>query len=212
MTSDMIEELKRKAVHIGMGLWMFYPLFLERIPALMVVLFMLFLALFILRPHVWGKAFDAIARPEDHGYRYLIGPLVYICAIGICVMSYPLFISAGSIGIMAFGDGFATLVGKKWGRIRNPLDMNKTLEGTFAFILFAFLAVTLSFYFTAPITPKTDILIVTATGALIGAFVEMFPFEEHRGSGIFRRIIIDDNFFVPIVSGLAMYAIYQFYL
>jgi dolichol kinase len=173
---------------------------------------MLLLALFVLRPHVWRKAFDAIARPEDHGYRYLIGPLVYICAIGICVILYPLFISAGSIGIMAFGDGFATLVGKKWGCVRNPIDKNKTIEGSAAFIFFAFLAVSFSMYFTAPISPKTDILLVTATGALIGSFVEMFPFEEHRGRGMLQRIVIDDNFFVPIISGLAMYAVYSSYL
>jgi len=212
LREDLLEELKRKTLHIGMGFWMFYPLILERVPALLVVLAMLFLALFILRPHVWKKAFDAIARPEDYDYKYLIGPLIYICAIGICVIFYPLFISAGSIGIMAFGDGFATLVGKRWGRVRNPIDRNKTLEGSIAFVAFAFLAVTFSMYFTAPIDHMADVVTITSIGAIVGAIVEMFPFEDHRKNGILQRIVVDDNFFVPILSGLAMYLVYYFYI
>ncbi|MBN1786561.1 MAG: hypothetical protein JW825_06220 [Candidatus Methanofastidiosa archaeon] len=208
MSGEIMEELKRKALHISMGFWMFYPLILDRVPALMVVATMLFLALFILRPHVWKKAFDAIARPEDYGYRYLIGPLIYICAIGICVIFYPLFISAASIGVMAFGDGFATLVGKKWGKVKNPIDRNKTLEGSIAFFFFAFLAITFSMHFTAPVDSFSKIIMITSIGAFTGAIIEMFPFEEHRGKSILQRIFIDDNFFVPILSGLAMFAFY----
>ncbi|MHC1605642.1 MAG: diacylglycerol/polyprenol kinase family protein [Candidatus Methanofastidiosia archaeon] len=206
----MKEELKRKAVHIGMGFWMFYPLFLTRIPALFVVLVMLVLALFVFRPHAWKKSFDVMARSEDYEYSYLIGPLIYICAIGICVVSYPLFISAASIGVMAFGDGFATLVGKRWGRIRNPIDKNKTVEGSVAFVVFSFMAITFTMHFTAPFNSIMSLIAITSTGAIVGAIVEMFPFEDHRGKSILQRIIVDDNFFVPILSGLAMFSVYFF--
>lgn len=206
----MIEDLKRKSLHISMGAWMFYPLFLTRVPALGVVLFFLLLALFVLRPNVSWKAFDALSRPEDHDYGYLIGPLIYICAIGVCVALYPLFISAASIGVMAFGDGFATLVGKKWGRMRNPIDKNKTIEGSLAFFAFAFIVVAFSMYFTAPFDSIGNVVKLVFVGALTGSIVEMFPFEEHRGKSIFQRIFIDDNFFVPILAGLAMYMVYYF--
>lgn len=199
-----VEELRRKSVHIGMGLWMFYPLVLTRIPALLVVAIMLFLALFVFRLHAWRASFVAMAREEDYVYGYLIGPLIYICAIGVCVIFYPLFISAASIGVMAFGDGFATIVGKRWGRTRNPVDDNKTVEGSVAFFIFAFAALIFAMHFTAPLDTLRDVATLAAIGAIVGAIVEMIPFELHRGTSIYQRIFIDDNFFVPIVSGLVM--------
>ncbi len=208
MGVELSKEAKRKVIHIGMGLWMFYPLILSRTPAMMVVLLMLFLALFVFRPHAWTSSFEFMARMEDYSYTYLIGPLVYICAIGICVAFYPLFISAAAIGIMAFGDGFATLIGKRYGKTYSPLNKNKTIEGSISFVVFAFIATTIAMYFTAPLDSIFDVMRLTSIGAITGAIVEMPAFENYRGNNIFQRVVVDDNFFVPILSGLAMYLAY----
>jgi dolichol kinase len=136
--------------------------------------------------------------------------ILYILSVTVCVTLYPVFISATAIGIMAFGDGFATLVGKKWGKTPNPIDRNKTMEGSAAFFVFSLIACFLAMHVTSPLSSSGQILLLAAAGSLVGALVEMFPFEDHRGSSFLQRIIIDDNFFVPIVGGAVMYALYHF--
>lgn len=204
------EELRRKAVHIALGLWVLYPLVVDRTGAFFILAFFLLLTVFVFRPHRWSAPFVAMAREEDYGYGILVGPLIYILSVTVCVILYPVFISATSIGIMAFGDGFATLVGKKWGRIRNPLNRNKTLEGSVAFVICAFVATALAMSVTAPLEGARDIMALALVGSLAGAVTEMVPFENHRGTSFVQRIIIDDNFFVPLVGGAAMYALYHF--
>lgn len=208
--STLKRELKRKAIHISLGFWILFPLVASRIEAFYILAFFLALVLFVFRPSRWVSAFESMARDEDYQFRILIGPLIYILSVTICVFLYPVFISATAIGIMAFGDGFATLVGKKWGRMKNPLDRNKTVEGSVAFFVFSLIACFLAMHATSPLDSSYDILLLAAAGSLAGAIVEMFPFESHRGRSFVQRIIIDDNFFVPIVGGAVMYLLYHY--
>jgi len=189
---------------------MFYPLIVGRTGAFFILAAALFLVLFVFRPHAVNRIFMLMAREEDITKGILIGPLVYISSVVVCVALYPVFISATSIGVMAFGDGFATLVGKRWGRHHTPLDRNKTYEGSVAFVVFAFIATFLAMTITAPLASYGDIALLALAGAVSGAVVEMLPFSEHRGSNIFQRLIIDDNFFVPIIAGLAIYSTYVY--
>jgi dolichol kinase len=205
------EEYKRKAIHIGMGLWAFFPLIVTRYSALFICVIFLLLVLFVFREHRWKSVFDAMARQEDYTHGYLMGPLIYILAVMVCVGFYPPYIAAASFAIMAFGDGFATIVGRNVGTHRYPYS-EKSIEGTLGFIVCGFLStlmvlIILTHYVSfqglenaAPGYLATIALI----GSVCGAAVETLPFEKSRGTSIIRRTFIDDNFFVPVVSGLIM--------
>jgi len=204
------EEYKRKAIHIGMGLWAFYPLLVTKYYALFVCLIFLLLVIFVFREHRWKAVFDAMAREEDYTHGYLIGPLIYILSVMFCVGFYPPYVAAASFAIMAFGDGFATIVGRNLGKHKYPYS-DKSLEGSAGFLVFAFV---LTLVVLRVLTQMTafeglDATIQTLakiafTGSVVGVIVETLPFENYRRGGIIGRVLIDDNFFVPVIAGLAM--------
>ncbi|MBU6997732.1 MAG: hypothetical protein HXS41_01965 [Theionarchaea archaeon] len=207
------EEYKRKAIHICMGLWAFFPLLVARYSALFICVVFLLLVLFVFREHRWKAVFDAMAREEDYTHGYLMGPLIYILAVMVCVGLYPPYIAAASFAIMAFGDGFATIVGRNVGRHTYPYS-DKSLEGTVGFIVCGFLSTLmvlmilthfLSFAGLENTSPGY-LGKIALLGSACGAFIETLPFERSRGSSIIRRALMDDNFFVPVLSGLIMTA------
>ncbi|MBL7996165.1 hypothetical protein JNM05_12400 [bacterium] len=81
---------------------------------------------------------------------------------------------------LIFGDGFAAIIGKTFGRTRL---FNKTLEGTLAFLI---MAVGIGFFFNyIPIS-------IRLTGALTAALIELLPMRT------------SDNLRIPIISGSIM--------
>ncbi len=204
------EEYKRKAIHVSMGLWAFYPLLVTKYPALLICVIFLILVLFVFREHRWKAAFDVMARPEDYSYGYLMGPLIYILAVMFCVGCYPPYIAAASFAIMAFGDGFATIVGRNFGKHQYWYS-NKSFEGSVAFFGVAFvftivvlLVLTRIVTFEGLNTDMHYLTQISLIGAVCGAVIETLPFETLRKGGIIGRALIDDNFFVPVISGLVM--------
>lgn len=204
------EEYKRKAIHITMGLWAFYPLLVTKYYALLICGLFLLLVLFVFREHRWKAAFDAMARTEDYVHGYLMGPLIYILAVMFCVGLYRPYIAAASFAIMAFGDGFATIVGRNYGNHKYKYS-NKSLEGSLGFLGFGFImtVVVLLVLTRLVVFEGLDSTLVTLAqiafiGSVAGAVVETLPFESYRRGGILGRALIDDNFFVPAISGLIM--------
>lgn len=204
------EEYKRKAIHIGMGLWAFYPLLVTKYYALLICTLFLLLVLFVFREHRWKTAFDAMARKEDYTHGYLMGPLIYILAVMFCVGFYPAYIAAASFSIMAFGDGFATIIGRNLGKHKYP-HSDKTVEGSLGFLVFGFLVTVLILVvltrlvsFEGLDASVWNLAKIALMGAVWGTLVETLSFEKYRRGGIVGRALVDDNFFVPVVAGLVM--------
>lgn len=204
------EEYKRKLIHIGMGLWAFYPVLVTKYYALLICTLFLLLVLFVFREHRWKAAFDAMAREEDYIHGYLMGPLIYILAVMVCVGFYPPYIAAASFAIMAFGDGFATIVGKTVGNHRYSFS-HKSLEGSLGFLVCGFvmtlvilLVLTRMITFEGLESSLGYLASITLVGSVIGAIVETVDFEKYREGSIIERAIIDDNFFVPVIAGFIM--------
>jgi thiosulfate reductase cytochrome b subunit len=84
-----------------------------------------------------GAGGKTIVRPTDAMRGYPLGILLYPLAVLLLIVAFPtrLDIAGSAWGIMAFGDGTATLVGRRWGR--HPLAWNpaKTVEGLAAFVV-----------------------------------------------------------------------------
>ena len=165
------------------------------------------LVIFFWRPGgLWKQGFEAMAREENYRYGILVGPLIYIVAIELCVLLFPVHISAMCIGIMAFGDGFSTIIGRNFGKHRHWIDPNKTIEGSIGFFIAALLYALTVLSVISPIGEIQYIVKIALFGTISGMLIEILPFEKTRDhQRLVSRVILDDNFFVPIVASIFMY-------
>jgi dolichol kinase len=128
------------------------------------------------------SSLTAIAsRTRDRG-RFVLGPVTLGLGALLALILYPS--SAASIGIyaLAFGDGFASLVGKLAGRIRPSFMLGKSIEGSSA----CFAAVFISAYALTGRPACAFIAALTAT------LVEVLPLEDY------------DNLALPVTVGLVV--------
>jgi len=139
----MDSEMKRKVIHIGNGFWAFSLAFLSRPIALIVIIVALFLVLVIFRPTVWNRVFEAMARPRDYELGVLIGPSLYIVVVFLVVLLFDFRIAAAAFAMLAFGDGLATVIGTKLGKLKTR--SGKTWEGFAAFVVFGSIFTSLAF-------------------------------------------------------------------
>ena len=208
--------MRRKIVHIGFGFCAFLLAFLPRPISIIIVLTALCIDLLAFHPGVkYGeKAFNFMAREVDRRWGLLIGPTIYILVVLFIVLVFDIRVAAFAFALLAFGDGFATVVGKKIGS--HIIWKGKTIEGFIGFILFgtvfsstAFIVVSLfqqdgrslvaPYWFlllpssetllNISVLPAVLLIITTVVG--ICAFLELF-FGDY----------IDDNILVPISSSI----------
>ena len=121
----------------------------------------------------------AAIKPEL--YEFVTAPIFFALGIMISLTVFPVPINYASTMVLALGDGFATLFGKRLGRTVLPINKGKRVEGSVFGFLFAFVGALL---FVNPMK--------ALVGAAIGMLVECLPLP------------ISDNITVPIASGLAM--------
>jgi len=107
------------------------------------------------------------------------GPVTLALGAMAALLFYPSDIAKIAIYALAFGDGFASLVGKVFGTIKIPFTGGKTLEGSMA----CFFAVLLSTY---TVTSNIGVSFATALTVMIA---EAFPLGDY------------DNFIIPVVAG-----------
>jgi uncharacterized protein (TIGR00297 family) len=183
-------ETARQWVHIGSAAfavllrWLTWP----QSAALAVTAF-LFNAMVL--PHVGGRR---LYRPADAARGYPAGILIYPLAVLALILVFRerLDLAAAAWGILAFGDGAATLVGRRAGRARWRWNREKTVAGSIAFAVCAGAGGVALALWTRPAvepvpTAVFDIAAVTAA-AVAAAFAETLP------------VRLDDNISVPAVS------------
>jgi dolichol kinase len=108
------------------------------------------------------------SRPRDRD-RFVLGPVTLGLGALLALLLYPS--PAPSIGIyaLAFGDGFAGLVGRTFGRRRPAFMLGKSIEGSLACFGAVFVAAYgVSRRFT-----------VAFVAALAAALVEALPLEDY---------------------------------
>ena len=120
-------------------------------------------------------------RPRDIN-RFVMGPVTLGLGALLALLLYPNPAAAIAIYALAFGDGFASLIGKFFGRNRPAFLNGKSIEGSLA----CFAAVFICAYGVL-----FDIR-VAFFAALIAMTVEALPLEDY------------DNLALPISVGLAV--------
>jgi phytol kinase len=126
-------EAKRKITHIGVGGIAFLLRFLTWEQAALIALGALAFNAFVL-PRIGGKS---MWREAEHGRGYPLGILLYPAAVLALVLVFHdrLEIAAALWGILAFGDGMASLVGQGAGGPRLPWNDRKSWSGFVAFVV-----------------------------------------------------------------------------
>ena len=122
------------------------------------------------------------SRPRDRGY-FVMGPVTLGLGALFALLLYPPEVAAIAIYALAFGDGFASLVGKFFGRLRPVFLCGKSVEGSLA----CFFAVLICAY------GVSFDMRVALTAAFTAMLVEVLPLGDF------------DNIALPITVGMAVY-------
>jgi len=121
------------------------------------------------------------AASENELYQVVLAPVYFAVGILLTLLIFPTPASAAAIAIFALGDSTASIFGRFFARSSLPFNKDKSLEGSAAGFLFAFLA---GLAFVSP--P------LAAVGALIAMIIEYLPLP------------INDNLLIPLITGLAL--------
>jgi len=204
-TTDL--HILRKVWHVvgGLGLAMGYAYWLNRTEGVAVVgllfgLFALF-EIFRQRSTAFNKVGVQIMGPllRSHEVNGLSGSFYFFMGAIFAILVFPKPIAIISLVFLSCGDPVASAVGILCGRGPWSLSNGKSLCGAFAGGLVCGLVTWfgLELVFVAP--THTERLVITAIGTVVPSLTELFT-PAHRP----RPFPTDDNFLIPLVSGLAL--------
>ncbi|MGQ9460060.1 MAG: HAD-IB family phosphatase [Candidatus Bathyarchaeaceae archaeon] len=121
----------------------------------------------------------AANKPEY--YEFTTAPISFALGIALSLILFPAPYGYASIAILTLGDGFATIFGRKFGKIVFPFNKGKNVEGSVFGFIFAFVG---AMFFVDPVK--------ALGGAAVGMLVECLPSP------------LSDNLTIPLASGLAL--------
>jgi len=125
------------------------------------------------------------SRPRDTG-RFVMGPVTLGLGALLSLLMYPSPAASIAIYALAFGDGFASLVGKFFGKQRPAFLYGKSVEGCLA----CFTATLVSAH---AVSGNIRIALAAAFTAMI---VEAMPLEDY------------DNLVLPVTVGMAVQLVF----
>ena len=193
----MFSETRRQIIHIVMAGFALALRFLTWWQAALCALVALLFNAFVL-PRLAGTS---LSRPVDRSRGYVLGILLYPLAVFLLILAFPTRpdIAAASWGILACGDGAATLAGRAWGHRTFSWNPDKTYVGTLAFFASASVAGVLLAWWTAsavmPVPSTWFIVLAPVAAAGLAALTETLPIE------------LDDNITVPAVAGATLWGL-----
>jgi uncharacterized protein (TIGR00297 family) len=187
-------EVLRKLLHMAVGGIAFLLRFIgplwAAVCALTAVIFNV-----LLLPRLGGrKLWRAAETARGGSWGMVLYPLAVLLLV--LVFHHRLEVAAAVWGVLAFGDGMASLAGMALGRSKLPWNPKKSWVGSLTYLLFGTLGATGLLLWTAP--GRYDAGFALAAGfatALLGAAVESVP----QG--------LDDNLSVPLLAGLLLFCI-----
>jgi dolichol kinase len=184
-------EAVRKAIHFLIALspgmaTLNYPLtVLALMAGIMGYTFMELLRLSGVRIPVVSALTTMASRPRDIGV-FVLGPVTLGIGALLALLLFPSPAACIGIYALAFGDGFAGLVGKLFGKIRPAFLFGKSIEGSTACFAATFVSAYLVSHNYA----------VSVTAAITATAVEALPLEDY------------DNITLPLIVGVAVQQIH----
>jgi uncharacterized protein (TIGR00297 family) len=187
-------ELARKAVHIGCVGFAFLLRYMTPGQAAAMAA-CAFLFNWQLLPRIGGKG---LWRGADHAKGYPVGILLYpLSVLGLILWFHAsLWMAAALWGVLAVGDGMASVVGQAVGGPRLPWNREKGWAGLLAFVAFGTTAAAVLIAWTArlPLDPRSwhagRTLALAFAVTVVSALVESLP------------TTLDDNLTVPLAGAV----------
>ena len=145
-----------------------------------------------LLPRIGGRW---LWRPAEVGRGQAIGVVIYPLTVLVllAIFNRRPEVAAAGWGLLAFGDGAATVVGQRWGRVRLPWNREKSWAGLLAYLGVGWVSVVVLIEWTTPGLYEIPFLAaVAAVTAFLAALLESAP----------QRL--DDNLGVPLVASLLL--------
>jgi len=181
-------EIRRNIFHMIVGIVFVILIYFDIINSSILFVFLIlalilsFLSLYVKIPILYWflKKFD---RPDDLQRFPGKGSIMFILGVLIAFYFFPKDIALAGIMILTFGDSINTIVGLR-GRIKNPFNKKRFIEGFIAGFAFAFVGA---------------LFFVSFVEALIASFIAMV-FE-----GFDIKLKLNDNVTIPLVSCLSIY-------
>ena len=195
----MFSETRRQIVHVAMSGFALLLVWLTWWQAALCAAAALLFNVFVL-PRAAGQT---LSRPTDRTRGYPLGILLYPLSVLLLILAFPSRpdIAAAAWGILAWGDGIATLAGRAWGRRALTWNREKTLEGTLAFFVAAAAAGTFLAWWTAPAVSPAPLLAFTLVAPVVAAGASALAETMPIG--------LDDNITVPAVAGAVLWGLSQ---
>ncbi|XP_058109820.1 probable phytol kinase, chloroplastic isoform X1 [Magnolia sinica] len=206
------QKLSRKLVHVLSGLLFMasWPLFSTSTEAryfaavvpLLNCLRLLVYGLSIATDEGLVKSVTRDGKPEE----LLRGPLYYVLVLMLCALVFWRESPIGVIplGIMSGGDGFADIMGRRFGALKLPYNQQKSWIGSICMCLFGFaVSIGMLYYFASLGYLRLDWVSTVEKVALISfvaTLVESLPITE----------VVDDNISVPLTSMLMAFLFFGY--
>jgi dolichol kinase len=138
-----------------------------------------------------NSVFERILRPHERMSGLLSGATYVFISALFCVFVFPKLITITAFAILIVSDASSALIGRAFGRHK---FLDKSLEGTMAFIVSAWIVVLL----TPKAGPVMAEYLIAGVAAVVGGIAE--------GASVTLRF--DDNFSVPVSIGFTMWGLY----
>ena len=185
--NELKTEIIRKSIHFLIALTPSMAAVNRPVTVLILMIgtlgytFMEYFRLSGIRVPVISSLTSMASRSRDMG-RFVMGPVTLGLGALLALLLYPSPVAAISIYALAFGDGFASLIGKIFGRLRPAILCGKSIEGCTA----CFVAVLISAYAVC------GSMYAAFVAAFVATVVEALPLEDY------------DNLVLPVTVGLVV--------
>jgi dolichol kinase len=184
MNQELRNEFVRKSIHFLIALTPLLAGFGRDLAAIILALgIILYIFLEKLRSSgvtipVFSVIIRGASRQRDKN-RFIMGPVTLGAGALLSLLVLPEIPATIAIYALAFGDGFASLVGRMLGRIRPGFLLGKSLEGSFACF---FIVLTVSWFVCRDIR-------ASFAAAVVATVCEALPLEDY------------DNILIPLATG-----------
>jgi len=183
-------ELRRQAAHLFVGLGMVFLLKLQLLNTQILFLVTILGGILVLiarkiRLPLIHDVLEYFERPHHIARFPGRGSFFMVLGAALSVLIFEKEIAMAAIMIMAVGDSVTNIIGRHFGKIKNPFNTKKNIEGTFWGIITA----TLGALLFVPFWPAL-------WASVIAMIIESLDLGWKR-----RNIELDDNVLIPLIAG-----------